>query len=152
MEEPLLLYPENYTHVGFPSWNQFYSLRENQGDFFMKKKIIFLGILSLVLFASLSFNFSSKQAKVNDISVAPIIKDIFSYKGEQGKDALTILKQKFSVSQNNSGMVSAISGKKADAGKREYWAFYVNGKMANVGPADYKTRNSDLIEWKIEKY
>ena len=118
----------------------------------MKKKIIFLGILLLILFASLSFNSNSKQAKVTNISVAPIIKNVFSYKGEQGKDALTILKQKFAVLQSNTGMVNVISGKKADAGKHEYWAFYVNGEMAVVGPADYKTTNSDLIEWKIEKY
>ena len=40
----------------------------------------------------------------------------------------------------------------AEESKKEYWAFYINGKMANVGAADYQTKEGDKIEWKIEKY
>jgi hypothetical protein len=76
----------------------------------------------------------------------------FSYSGQKDKDALTLLKQKVSISQNTSGLVTAINGRKADTSKHEYWAFYVNGKYAQVGPAQYKTKEGDKIEWKIEKY
>lgn len=55
------------------------------------------------------------------------------------------------------------SGKGADAfiteingysteGKKEFWAFYVNGKQATVGAGSYQLKNGDKIEWKIEKY
>ena len=116
----------------------------------MKKKIILLGILLLITFSFINLRSNFKQEKINNVSVKQI--NEISYKGEAGKDALTILKQKFSVSQDNSGMVNSIGGKIADVATHEYWAFYVNGKAASVGPADYKTTNSDLVEWKIEKY
>ncbi len=35
MEEPLLLYPENYIYKGFPSWSSFSSSEGNQRGFFM---------------------------------------------------------------------------------------------------------------------
>lgn len=114
------------------------------------KKILIAIVLVLAVFFVSGLN-TKQKGTINSQIVAPVSTEI-SYKGEAGKDALTILKQKFSVSQNTSGMVSIIGAKKADAAKHEYWAFYVNEKMANVGPADYKTADSDLIEWKIEKY
>ncbi len=75
-----------------------------------------------------------------------------SYKGKNRKDALTLLKKQAVVGQNASGLVTSINGRKADDTKREYWAFYVNGKQAPVGPAEYQTKNGDKIEWKIERY
>jgi hypothetical protein len=78
--------------------------------------------------------------------------DQFSYKGEKGKDALTILKEKAKVEQAKSGLVISINGRKADNSKHEYWAFFINGKSADVGPAAYQTKEGDLIGWKIQKY
>lgn len=76
-----------------------------------------------------------------------------NYKGEEGKEALTLLKEQAEgVEQNSSGLVVSINGKKADNTNREFWAFYVNGKMAQVGPAEYMTKTGDKIEWKIEKH
>lgn len=80
------------------------------------------------------------------------VTNTFSYKGEDGKDALTLLKSKTDVEQDNSGLVVSINKKKADSSKREYWAFYVNGELSSVGPKDYITKNADLIEWKVENY
>ena len=37
-------------------------------------------------------------------------------------------------------------------GKKEFWAFYVNGKQSTVGAGGYQLKNGDKIEWKIEKY
>lgn len=78
--------------------------------------------------------------------------DSFSYTGKTGKDALTLLQQQASVGFSQPGMVNSINGRKAQDGKHEYWAFYVNGKMAQVGAADYQTKNGDQITWKIETY
>jgi uncharacterized membrane protein len=78
--------------------------------------------------------------------------DLYSYKGEDGVDALSLLKKKTSVEQDESGLVVVINNRKADEKKREFWAFYVNGKLSQVGPAEYVTKNKDAIEWKIENY
>lgn len=119
----------------------------------MKKKTIFIaGVLLLIAFFFFNLNFNPKQEKINDVLVTPITKDTFSYKGEQNKDALTILKEKIAVEQDKSGLVISIGGRRAENKNREYWAFYINKEMARVGPADYKTMDTDLIEWKIEKY
>jgi hypothetical protein len=76
----------------------------------------------------------------------------FSYSGVTGKDALALLQEKTNVVQDKAGLVIAINGRKADNAKKEYWAFYVQGKMAQIGPKEYVTKDGDTIEWKIEKY
>jgi hypothetical protein len=111
---------------------------------------IFVGIILLIVsFGGL--NFLNKIQQQKPIVVAKQVNQ-FSYKGEESKNALEILKNKAKVEQNLTGLVVSINDRMADATKKEYWSFYVNGKMAQVGPADYNTKNSDLIEWKVEKY
>ena len=78
--------------------------------------------------------------------------NVFEYKGRNGVDALTLLKEKTEVGQDKVGMVISIDKIKANSDKREFWGFYVNGKMAEVGAADYKTKDGDIIDWKIENY
>ncbi len=94
---------------------------------------------------------SSKGGQAGQ-AIKQIENNSFSYKGEEGKDGLTLLKEKTKIEQSSSGLVTSINGRKADEGKKEFWAFFVNGKMAEVGPADYQTKAGDLIEWKIQKY
>ncbi|CAN5126459.1 hypothetical protein BH09PAT1_BH09PAT1_5030 [soil metagenome] len=98
----------------------------------------------------------SKNAIVSTPTVLPpqakIAADIFRYPGKEGVDALTLIKQITSVEQDNSGLVTSINKRKADSSKREYWSFFVNDKVAEVGPADYVTKDTDLIEWKIQTY
>lgn len=80
-------------------------------------------------------------------------KDYYTYKGRNGKTAYQLLENEHAWTEvNSSGLLTAINFRKADEKKKEFWAFYVNGKMAQVGPWDYKTKNGDIIEWKIEKY
>ncbi len=118
----------------------------------MRKKLILIAVLILIIVSFFSIGASYKNQTTNRASITQIVKDSVSYKGENGKDALVLLKNKYQISQDGSGLVVSIGGRKADLQKHEYWAFYVNGKMASVGPADYKTKDADLIEWKIEKY
>jgi len=80
-------------------------------------------------------------------------KDYFMYKGKNEKTAYQLLEDEHTwIEVNKSGLLTAINFRKADEKKKEFWAFYVNGKMAQVGPWDYKTKDGDVIEWKIEKY
>ncbi len=122
-----------------------------------KNKFIIGGIIiGVCLFA---FALSTPHIKNSSPSLSPtaaihkqVNNDVFIYSGEDGKDALRILQEKTKVEQEKSGLVSSINGRKADPKKKEFWAFYVNGKFAQVGPAEYQTKDTDRIEWKIEHY
>lgn len=106
--------------------------------------VIFLAAVGLYAKDMLPQHSVTKQA------IAPTKQTTLSYRGENGKDALTLLKQHASIEQDHSGLVVSIDGDKPT--DHTYWAFYINGKYANVGPASYVTKNSDVITWKIEKY
>jgi hypothetical protein len=125
-----------------------------------KKKIILPIIIAIIVLGFAGFfwfynknqnikttaNFTSEKVYINQNQ------ESFSYKGVEGKDALTLLKEKAKIEQSNSGLVIVINGRKASDQNKEFWAFYINRKMAEVGPADYQTKTGDLIEWKIKKY
>ena len=121
----------------------------------MKRILIIAGIIILILIGIQVFHpvshVSPNTAAVHPTTVVkPTKTATFSYKGENGVDALTLLKKKTTVEQNKAGLVVAINGYKPTG--HNYWAFYVNGKYAQVGPAEYKTKNTDVILWKVEKY
>jgi hypothetical protein len=108
-------------------------------------KQIFL-VVFLILVVGYVMDIKGKEVKLNDEV------KVFEYKGEEGKDALTLLKEKTEVELDNVGMVVSIDGTKVNSEKREFWAFYVNDQMAQVGAADYQTKEGDIIDWKIENY
>lgn len=45
--------------------------------------------------------------------------------------------------------VDSINGVVGGTGGK-YWTFYVDGQMANIGAAEYKTKGGEKIEWKFE--
>jgi hypothetical protein len=72
-----------------------------------------------------------------------------------GKTALDLIKEKTKVVIKGEGVnayVIEINGRLAEDSKKEFWAFYVNGKQAEVGVGSYKLKEGDRIEWKIETY
>ena len=122
---------------------------------------IFIGFFVLIIIGYFAYGFlvaSKPNTNTFDITgkTKPtptiVLTDYLSYPGKTGKNALDLLKEKASIEQVSSGLVNGINGRKSDSGMHEYWAFYVNGKLAQVGPADYQTKDGDTIEWKIEKY
>ncbi len=125
----------------------------------MKKQVTVLSVLIIVL---LSILFLTPSILKKEQTVSPTVQPTttskieanrkFSYEGREGVDALTLLKEKAEIKQDDSGLVTSVNGREADSGAREYWSFYVNGKMASVGPADYITKDTEKIEWKIETY
>lgn len=136
-------------------------MEEKQPQVLDSRRLIRIGIavgfLLIAILGGLILFFKNPQTggsyPDNGTIVLPTVAvETISYKGKNGVDALTLLKARTTVEQDKSGLVVAINDKKADAKKREYWAFYVNGKMATVGPSDYKTKDTDMIEWKIERY
>ena len=117
-------------------------------------KILIGTIVVTVFVGNIAFGFFLQQKKQERISTVTVVpsSDNISYQGQEGKDALTLLKGKATIEQDKSGLVVVINGRKADSLTHEYWGFYVNGTLAPVGPADYKTKDGEKIEWKIEKY
>jgi len=74
---------------------------------------------------------------------------------QEGKTALDLLMQSHKTVTKGEGknaFVTAIDGKIADDSKKEFWAFYLNGKQAEVGAGSYILKPNDKIEWKIETY
>lgn len=121
----------------------------------MKKIGVIIGIIIIIVVGIFAFHFPSsvKQSTVNvqSTTVSPKAQNVtVTYKGNNGVDALTLLKKQATVGQDHSGLVVSINGVKPTG--HEYWAFFINGKLAPVGPAAYQTKNGDTIMWKIEKY
>lgn len=124
----------------------------------MKKQVIILSVLILLLLGIIIISPSIIKKENSGVQISPTIIVVseankkFTHKGKEGIDALSLLREETTIKQDNSGLVISINGREADSLNREYWSFYVNGKMASVGPADYITKDADFIEWKIETY
>lgn len=113
--------------------------------------LLFAGIIAVMIFFSGNALPSPSQHEVpqEKTQVAP---DTFSYQGQDGVTALELLEEKTTITKTSSGFVTAINGRQAEDSQQEFWAFYVNGRAAQVGANEYITSNSDKIEWKIETY
>jgi hypothetical protein len=89
---------------------------------------------------------SSSQSTVTK----PVTTNI-SYKGEDGQNALVLLKKHAQVQTKTSSIgdyVTSINGN--DGGGSKYWILYVNGQESQVGASTYVTKSSDQIEWKLQ--
>jgi hypothetical protein len=74
-----------------------------------------------------------------------------SYRGEQGRDALQLLKEHARVQTKHysfGDMVLAINGVQGNGPK--YWTFYINGHEATVGAGAYQSKNTDTLSWKLQ--
>lgn len=72
-----------------------------------------------------------------------------------GSTALQLLSATHTVvtkGQKENAFITTIDGYAANTEKREFWAFYINRKQAEVGAGSYVVKNHDTIEWKIETY
>ena len=49
------------------------------------------------------------------------------------------------------GMMTELHGISQDEGKNQYWMYYVNGEMAQVGIGDYEAKEGDKIELRFEQ-
>lgn len=77
--------------------------------------------------------------------------DTVRYPGEEGKNALELLKKHAKVETKTSSLgeyVVSINGN--DGSGTKYWLFYVNDKQASMGADAYVSHDSDTIEWRLE--
>jgi hypothetical protein len=76
-----------------------------------------------------------------------------SYAGEDGKNALELLKKhdgNVITKQSSLGeYVDSIDGVKGGTNNK-YWTFYINGVQSQVGAGAYVSKSGDNIEWKFE--
>ena len=78
----------------------------------------------------------------------------YTYKGEDGKNALEILKAKYpKTTMKGSSLGDYVTGIDGhESGSNAYWEFFVNGKSSAVGPGSYTTKSTDTIEWKLTSF
>ncbi|MBI5466716.1 MAG: DUF4430 domain-containing protein [Candidatus Kerfeldbacteria bacterium] len=94
-------------------------------------------------------NVSTRTANTNTVANTNASTSV-RYPGQDGKNALELLQSNHTVDVSAQGFVNAIDDRQpAD---RQFWAYYVNGKQADVGAKEYQTKNGDQIEWKLESY
>lgn len=131
-----------------------FSARPNPPTDHMTKKLL-LPLLALTLLGSscwtrtVNINATTANSNTNTVVCAPAAGSV-TYAGQDGKNALELLQAGHQVDVTTEGFVNAIDAKKP--GDRQFWAFYVNCKQAEIGAKDYQTKTSDLIEWKLESF
>ena len=118
----------------------------------IKAKILILPALILVVGAGVaiwSHGVNPEQVQVVKNSQSQTTE--ISYKGQSGKDALTLLKTHAQVQTKHysfGDLVTAINGATGNGPK--YWTFYINGKEAQLGAGTYVTKSTDMLDWKLQ--
>lgn len=135
------------------------------------KKIIIAGIIVLVVLIAIPFYVKITRAPtISEIQPSQaqkllrVSQAITSQPGTakfdtihvaKGKTALDALKQTNKVEMDGTGanaFITGINGIKPNPDKKEFWAYYVNDKQAEVGAGSYILKEGDKIEWKLETY
>lgn len=75
-----------------------------------------------------------------------------SYAGEEGVDALSLLKKSHLVTVKQYSFGSLVAGIDGiESTQEKGWIFYVNGAAADQLPQEYITKQGDQLEWRYEK-
>lgn len=134
----------------------------------MKKTIVTAALVAVISVAGFSV-YNLSQNKTKD-KVQPVATEqttqaeqqikfsndgkSVAHDGVADKTALETLKSLTFVGTKATSfgeMVISINNREADSSS-EYWAFYVNGKLASEGAGTYKAVSGDKIEWRLEKF
>lgn len=113
-----------------------------------------ISVVATLIFLAVSCTPAKTTTDTTPAAVTPSQPRVVAYPGIEGQDAMSLLKLGHTVETKDFGpglgeMVQSINGLKPAAD--EFWAFYVNGKSSNVGASSYITKNSDTLEWRLEK-
>lgn len=119
---------------------------------FIKSKLIAAAVPLILVGAGIVGALTSYDAKPKaQITTEQSQTTYVKYQGEEGQDALTLLRKYAGVETKHydfGDLVIAINGTEGNGPK--YWSFYVNGKLSDVGAGAYTTKDSDSIEWKLQ--
>ena len=78
--------------------------------------------------------------------------NVIEYKGQDGQNALDLLKAKHKVEAKHysfGDLVIGIDGITPDA--NHFWAMYINDQFSQVGASAYVTKSTDTIKWQIDE-
>ena len=121
--------------------------------------ILSLGFIFWQVKANSSVSKTQGEQSTQKISAVLIIDDANSQSFEisdfVGKTVLEATQSMAKVVTNGTGTnayITTINGREANAEKREFWEFDVNGSPAQVGAGSYIIKNNDEIQWKISNY
>ena len=131
----------------------------------MNKKNILITIFLIIFFSTAYIQFKNAFPIKKSVVISTVsVKQTILIDGKQnqspvqvkmGTTALQVLSSTHKVMVNGekeNAFVTTIDGRTASGADKEFWAFYINGKQAQVGAGSYSVRNNDTIEWKIETY
>lgn len=134
-------------------------------NYFKKIETIVIIILILVMGAAYGALHSKKDERaannkerqesqeVKEEYTTQVPSSLVSYKGQEGRNALDVLKSNYNVQTKSFGdlgeFVQSINGVEPD--NKHFWAMYVNGEVSQVGAGSYITKSTDTVEWKLEE-
>lgn len=93
----------------------------------------------------------SKKNNPNNQQQAVAAVSSIAYNGQDGKNALDLLKENNKIETQDSSFgifVTTING--IQNTNNQYWMFYVNGELSSTAPDQYQSKNSDKIEWRYQ--
>lgn len=111
-------------------------------------------IIVLAIFGFIGY-FSAQKNNVNtDLNTQAVAAvQAIAYDGEDGKNALDLLKSKAEIQTQDSSIgVFVISINGVSNSNDHFWMFYVNGELAQVSADQYTTKNGDKIEWRYDQF
>lgn len=118
--------------------------------------MLFLLSAGTIIYQQITKPKSQNAGIVEKIVVTQKVNDeLKKYKTYQGQTALNLLLKSNDIiasGQGKNAFVLSIDGKGPKQNKNEFWAFYVNGRLSNVGAGNYILKQNDKIEWKLETY
>jgi len=113
--------------------------------------IIVLSVIGLCAWGIL--NERASHNKETDTEQQTPEAKIIEYRGEDGRTALEILRDKYAVETTEfpgfGEFVTSIDGKSDD--ETHFWAFYINGEMAMEGASTYVTNSDETIRWQLDE-
>lgn len=130
----------------------------------MKRKVFLVLVAAAMVLGAGIFGLLQKDDQTASQTAAPQSFQIGHRVGDgqsrlitvnTGETALAVLQKSTSVittGEGSNAFVTTINGRQAAAGKKEFWALYVNDKLADVGAGTYIVQPNDQIQWKIETY
>ena len=115
----------------------------------------------LILFLGVSFSLSSRNKsetellpvdmRTQEVTLTPH-PQVISYKCEEGKTAYDILDERFTIEAQDSSFGKFVTGiNDVKPSQNQFWAFYVDEKIATVGATAYVCQDQEKVEWKLEE-
>jgi hypothetical protein len=118
---------------------------------------VILALIVIVGGSGLGKYVSNRQANQSiagiESQTTPAVLKTISYDGQDGKNALELLKVDHKVETQDSSLGSFVTSIDDTANTdNSYWMFYVNGELASSGADSYVTKNGEKIEWRLEQF